>query len=248
MYEPRQRAIALLAGAVCHASFALGIGAMIGAIYFGLQLGLGTLHGGAAVLADALLVLQFPLLHSWLLTERGARWLGRAVPLGLGGDLATTTFATISAWQLVATFAAWSPVGPVWWHPHGGWWAPFTAAYAASWLFLLKTMHDAGLSVQTGFLGWGAVVRGRRPCFAPFAARGSFRHVRQPVYLAFSLTLWTAPVWTPDRLLLAVGWTLYCLMGPLLKERRYLRHYGASFQLYRERVPYWLPSLRAIDR
>ena len=247
MYDLRRRAVALLAGLVCHASFAIGIAMMIGGLFFGLRPGRGPFHGTAAAVADALLVLQFAVLHSALLSERGSRWLARLVPLGLGRDLATTTFATVASWQLVLTFGAWSPIGPVWWQPHGLLWAPFTAAYAISWLLVLKTMHDAGLAVQSGFLGWGAVVRGRAPVFKPFEARGAFRYVRQPISLAFSLTLWTAPVWTPDRLALAIGWTLYCLAGPVLKERRYLRHYGPQFQRYRAHVPYWVPSLRAFD-
>ena len=247
MYDTRQRAVALLSGFVCHASFALGIAMMIGGLYFGMRPGRGPFHGAAAVAADAVLALQFVVLHSALLSERGNRWLARLVPFGLGRDLATTTYATVASWQLILTFGAWSPIGPVWWQPHGALWAPFTVAYTAAWLLVLKTMSDSGLPVQSGFLGWGSVVRGRGPVFAPFTVRGSFRYVRQPIYLAFSLTLWTAPVWTPDRLLLAISWTLYCLAGPVLKERRYLRHYGSQFQRYRARVPYWVPTLRAFD-
>jgi protein-S-isoprenylcysteine O-methyltransferase Ste14 len=246
-YDRRQRGVALVAGVVCHVSFTAAIVLMVVSLYFGLAHGAGPFHGATAIAANALLVVQFAVLHSALLTERGARWLARLAPLGLGRDLATTTFATIASWQLLLTFGAWSPIGPVWWQPRGAAWIPFALAYAASWGFLLKAMRDAGLSVQSGFLGWGSVVRGRAPAFEPFAARGSFRFVRQPIYLAFALTLWTAPVWTPDRLLVAVGWTAYCLAGPLLKERRYLRHHGATFARYRSRVPYWLPSLRAFN-
>lgn len=243
--DRRHRAVALLYGIVCHGSFAVGIAVMIACLYLGLVPGRGPFHGTVAVVGDAILVAAFGMLHSFLLSERGGRLLARLAPLGLGDALATTTFATIAAWQLVVTFVGWSPIGPVWWRPHGALWIPVTLAYAASWCFLLKAMADAGLAVQTGFLGWGAVVRGRRPIYRDFVARGSFRHVRQPIYLAFALTLWTGAVWTPDRLLLALGWTLYCVVGPLAKERRYLRHYGASFARYREQVPYWVPSLRA---
>ena len=105
-------------------------------------------------------------------------------------------------------------------------------------------MSDAGLAVQTGFLGWSAVARDRAPIYGDFAAKGTFRVVRQPVYLAFACTLWTGPVWTPDHLLLATAWTGYCVFGPVLKERRYLRAYGERFARYRDRVPYWLPVPR----
>lgn len=71
--------------------------------------------------------------------------------------------------------------------------------------------------------------------------------MRQPVYLAFSLTLWTGPVWTADHLLIAVVWTIYCVVAPRHKERRYARQYGESFASYRAAVPYWIPRRRPVD-
>lgn len=118
------------------------------------------------------------------------------------------------------------------------------ALYAASWLLLLKAMADAGLDLQSGFRGWGAVARNRHPRWQSFPTGGLYRYTRQPVYVAFFLTLWTAPVWTPDHLMLAAGWSAYCLIGPRWKERRYLRFGGERFQRYQQLVPYWLPSAR----
>lgn len=217
---------------------------MILGIFSGLRLGRGPFSGTAALAWDLLLVAQFVVLHSFLLTRRGRAVLVRLAPARLGAPLSTTTFALISSLQLLLTFGAWSQLGEVWWEPHGALRVVICAAYAASWALLLKTMRDAGLAVQTGFLGWSAVARGRDPEFEGFSERGTFRFVRQPVYVAFACTLWTGPVWTPDHLLLAVTWTSYCLFGPLLKERRYLRYYGDTFASYRRRVPYWLPIPR----
>ena len=243
MYAGKQRLVALLYGIACHASFALGVGAMLVGLYLGLTPGRGPFHGAAAWCADALLAALFVAVHSFLLTARGGRVLARLAPLGLGRDLASTTFAWTASLQLLMTFALWSPIGPVWWEPHGGLRAALAAAYAASWVFLLKAMADAGLAAQTGALGWRAVVAGRRPSRGSFPTGGCFRCVRQPVYLAFALTLWTGAVWTPDHLFLAVAWTAYCALGPQLKERRYLRLYGEPFARWRARVPYWLPGV-----
>jgi protein-S-isoprenylcysteine O-methyltransferase Ste14 len=240
-YSSGHRRLAAAYGVLCHASFLAGIGAMMVGIYTGLSCGLGRLGGGAAFAADALLILQFPLAHSLLLSEAGRGRLARLAPRPLGSDLSTTLYATIASWQLLATFVLWSPSGVVWWSPTGATRWMLASAYGAAWLLLLRTMVDAGLPLQTGFLGWGAIVRGRRPRYGRFSERGTFRYVRQPIYVAFTLTLWTAPVWTPDRLVLALGWTAYCLLGPLLKERRYLRAYGSAFEDYRRRVPYWIP-------
>ena len=247
-YALRQRAVALAYGVFNHLAFAAGITAMIAGLYFGLRTGRGALHGTAAWSMDLLLLLSFVALHSFLLSARGRMVLDRLAPLGLGRDLGTTSFAAIASLQLLLTFVAWSPLGPVWWEPHGALRVATTIAYAASWGFLLKAMADAGLPLQTGFLGWASIVRDRKPVYGSFPERGTFRYLRQPIYLAFALTLWTGPVWNADHLLLAIAWTLYCIAGPVLKERRCVAAYGERFQRYRDRVPYWLPDLRHLAR
>jgi protein-S-isoprenylcysteine O-methyltransferase Ste14 len=83
-----------------------------------------------------------------------------------------------------------------------------------------------------------------RPKFPDMPTRGLFGVIRQPIYVAFALTLWTVPVWTPDQLALAVSYTGYCLLAPRLKERRFAARYGDRFARYRARVPYVLPTRR----
>src|SRR6202030_2589732 len=63
---------------------------------------------------------------------------------------------------------------------------------------------------------------------------------------AFTLTLWTVPTWTPDQLAVALSLTTYCLVGPLLKEKRFRRRFGQTFTVYQNRVPYWLPWPRPL--
>ncbi len=235
--------LALGFGAVCHTVFAAGVLAMIGAMFFGLSESLGTVPWPWAMLANAALVLQFPLAHSLLLTGRGGRLLTRLIPGPHGATLATTTYAIIAAAQLLALFALWTPSGLVWWRAEGAAFWVLTAAYAASWLRLLKASFDAGAEVQSGALGWMSLLARIRPVFPDMPTQGLFRLIRQPIYLAFALTLWTPPVWTPDQLALAVSFTAYCLLAPRLKERRFAARYGARFDRYRTQVPYMLPKL-----
>lgn len=244
MSRPREIATALCYGAVTHALFAVAIVVMWLALYDGLQLGAGRLEGAAAALANAALVLQFPLLHSWLLSTRGRALLARLAPFGLGRALSPTTFAAIASLQALGTFALWSPSGVVVARAEGVSLLAWDAAYAASWIFLLKALHDAGPALQTGFVGWTSVLRGEKPQFGPFPTHGTFARCRQPVYLGFALTLWTGPVHTLDGLVLAAVWTAYCAIGPLHKERRYRSWYGERYAAYQARVPYILPRFR----
>jgi len=234
-------ALALALGVICHMVFAAGVLAMIVAMFFGLSESLGTVPWPWGALANAALIAQFPLAHSALLTGPGGRLLARLIPGPHGKTLATTTYAIIASAQLLMLFALWTPSGIVWWRAEGvALWA-ITAAYGASWLLLLKASFDAGAEVQSGALGWMSLLARIRPVFPDMPTQGLFRMIRQPIYVAFALTLWIVPVWTPDQLVLAVSYTAYCLLAPRLKERRFAARYGDRFQRYQEAVPYALP-------
>lgn len=245
---PARIAVALAWGLACHATFAAAIALALREFWNGFQGGLGTFHGRAALLADAALVLQFPVLHSFFLAAPGRRILARLAPLGLGPDLATTSFGTIASTQLLVVLLAWSPSGLVLAELSGPWRVLSGLLYAASWLLLVRSLWDAGLGLQTGWIGWSAVLRGRSPRYPGFPRRGLFQLCRQPVYVAFALTLWTGPVLTLDRLALAMTWTAYCLVGPRFKEARLRARHGAEYEAWAERVPYVLPRLARARR
>lgn len=238
-----RRSLALAAGLVCHGTFLAAIAWMFVSLYGGMQSGRGTLQGSQAWVANALLVAQFPLFHSLLLTRKGRGFLARWIPGGSGATLTPTTYATCAALQLLAVFALWSPSRIVWFEPSGASAVVWRIVFVASWLFLGLALRDGRLGLQTGWIGWSSLWRDRPLAFGSFPERGTFRLCRQPIYLGFALTLWTGPVWTPDHLALALAWTLYCLAGPLHKERRFLRAHGAAFAAYRARVPYFFPRL-----
>lgn len=232
---------ALMIGIACHVLFMLGVGSMMLGIYTGLGNGLGHLHGFLAVNADIILILQFPFVHSWLLTRQGNQFLRRLSPPQIAAEMTTTWFALIAAMQIFMLFIFWSPSRSEVFSFHGYSRLLSVLMYAASWIFLLQAMIDADLSLQSGLKGWFAVVRNRRPQYRDFPQHRSFAICRQPIYLAFTLILWTAPVWTLDRLLFASCWTIYCILGPRLKEKRYLKHFGARYRDYQSRVAYFLP-------
>ncbi len=236
-------ALALGLGALCHTLFAAGVLAMIVAMFFGLSESFGTVPWPMAALANAALIVQFPLAHTLLLTGPGGRLLARMIPGRYGQTLATTTYAIIASAQLLALFALWTPSGIVWWRAEGGALWVVCSAYATSWLILLKASIHAGAEVQSRALGWMSLLARIRPVFPDMPSQGLFRLIRQPIYVAFALTLWTPAVWTPDQLALAISFTAYCVLAPRLKERRFAARYGARFDRYRAEVPYMMPQL-----
>lgn len=226
-----------------HTTFLLAIGSMLVALDQGLAIGRGPLHGSGAWIANLLLVLQFPLLHSWLLTERGGKLLAKLAPFGFGNRLAVTSYAWIASAQLLLVFWGWSPSGRVLLEAHGAWLWVSRVLYAASWIFLVKALSDAGLGLQMGFAGWRALLADERVRFPTFPTHGAFRVCRQPIYLGFASTLWTGSVLTVDRLVLALLWTAYCVFGPLHKEARFAARHGEPFLEWSASVPYFLPRL-----
>ena len=79
--------LALFMGALCHAIFAIAVLAMMWAMFFGLSESFGTVPWPWAIVANALLVLQFPLVHSLLLTKPGMALTAKLVPGPHGGTV-----------------------------------------------------------------------------------------------------------------------------------------------------------------
>src|SRR5665213_2320260 len=235
------RISAIAYGIACHVLFALGVGTMVAAMFFGMSRSLGQVPAPWSILANALLLAQFPIAHSVLLTPLGSRLLKILAPAAISSRLSTTTYALIASIQVLLLFTFWTPTGIVWWRAEGPALWLLVALYTVAWLLLLKAIWDAGLAVQTGFLGWWAIANNRMPKFPPMPKTGLFRIMRQPIYVAFALTVWTVPTWTPDQLAVALALTGYCLLGPLLKEERFRRRFGQQFETYAAMTPYWLP-------
>ncbi|MBY0612779.1 MAG: isoprenylcysteine carboxylmethyltransferase family protein [Beijerinckiaceae bacterium] len=236
--------LALAMGVTCHGIFLLAGAAMVGGMFYGMSAGFGDVPWPWALLVNGLLLAQFPLGHSLLLTTPGRRRLTRLVPGRHGQTLSTTTYAIIASLQLLPLFTLWTPSGIVWWRAEGSVFWIVCCFYAAAWLLLMKASFDAGPELQSGSLGWLSLLQNKRPVFPDMPETGLFSLIRQPIYLAFALTMWTVPVWTPDQLALALSYTAYCLLAPKLKERRFRAIYGERFEAYRREVPYILPKLR----
>lgn len=240
----RRILVALAFGVIVHTIFAAAVLAMITAMFFGMSRSLGAVPWPYAGFTNAALVLQFPIVHSLLLTPRGGRWLAALVPAPYGAPLTTTCYAIIASLQLLMLFALWTPSGVIWWQAEGAAFYMICPAYAATWALLIKASFDAGAEVQSGALGWMSLLQDIKPRFPGMPISGLFRVIRQPIYVAFALTLWAVPVWTPDQLALAITLSTYCLAAPRLKERRFAKRYGDRFRAYQREVPYVVPSLR----
>lgn len=238
------RALALIIGIIGHLLFFAAVGLMAYSLYWGLTKPIFS-SGDYFLLVNAALLVAFPVGHSLLLSTAGRRILASLLPASIGKVMVTTTFALISSLQVGLFFSMWTPIGEVWFEPHGLLRGVFGAVYAISWLGLIVSIYESGIGLQTGAIGWLAVLNNRKPKYPPLPTAGLHGRCRHPIYQSFLMILVTGPVWGLDHLIVAIVWGLYCLIGPIFKEQRLRAAHGQAYSAYSSRVPYYfLPGFK----
>ena len=234
--------IAIFYGLMCHGIFLVAGAVMFITILTGFQFSVGPFEGYEAVAINLLLLIQFPLGHSFFLSNRGMKVLEIFAPKSFAKTLRTTVYATIASIQLILLFTFWNFSGVFIWQIETPASLFMIILNLLSWALLSISSIQAGYKVQTGSLGWTSVYQGKKPVFPDMPTHGLFSIIRQPIYLSFSLVLWTSPQMSLDLFIVALSYSLYCYFGPMLKEKRFQKIYGKTFFEYQQKVPYYMPS------
>ena len=118
------------------------------------------------------------------------------------------------------------------------------ALYASGWMMMVWATflidHSELFGLRQAWAGFRGHARWREPSFSTPSA---YRVMRHPIYSAWLVILWAAPLMTVSHLVLSVGLTLYILAGARLEERD-LEKRLPYYEQYRRKVPMLLPSLR----
>ena len=235
--------IAFLYGLLCHVIFTVSVVSMLVAMYFGMSQSFGKIPHPYSYFFNLLLLLQFPIAHSFLLSNVGKKFLLYFSPKQYSKTLAPTIFVIVASIQLFLLFFCWSPSQIIVWEASGASYFLMCTLYGSSWLLLIWASIDAGAELQSGALGWMSLAQNKAPKFPDLPTFGLFKFIRQPIYASFALTTWTTPNWTLDQLLIAVVFTAYCVIAPVFKEKRFEKRFGDKFTNYKSQVPYMIPSL-----
>ena len=235
--------IAFLYGLLCHVIFTISVVSMLVAMYFGMSQSFGKIPHPYSYFFNLLLLLQFPIAHSFLLSSVGKKFLLYFSPKQYSKTLAPTIFAIIASIQLFLLFFCWTPSQIIVWEASGASYFLMCTLYGSSWSLLIWASIDAGAELQSGALGWMSLAQNKAPKFPDLPTFGLFKFIRQPIYASFALTTWTTPNWTLDQLLIAVVFTAYCVIAPIFKEKRLEKRFGDKFTNYKSQVPYMIPSL-----
>jgi protein-S-isoprenylcysteine O-methyltransferase Ste14 len=193
--------------------------------------------GRYALAWDALLAVQFGVVHSVLLHPSTKKRLGRFISPPFYGlffcTAACVTLAlTMSLWQ-VGDWAIWQLTGALRLVVQG--------LYLSCWGTLFYSLYCSGFGYHTGWLPWWYWVKREPIPRRPFNPRGPFSLIRHPGYMSFLGLIWFTPDMTIDRALLVAIWTVYIFLGSYLKDLRLLHYLGETYREYRGRVPGYVP-------
>ncbi|HEX3654448.1 MAG TPA: hypothetical protein VHV55_01505 [Pirellulales bacterium] len=196
-------------------------------------LGTSPRAGHAALAWDALLALQFCVIHSVLLWPSIRKRLERIIaPAFYGLFFCTTTCLTlllaISQWQ-VGDWAIWQLAG----------WPRLAVQtlYLGCWGTLFFSLWCSGFGYHTGWLPWWYWVKRQPIPRRPFKPRGAFAVMRHPGYLSFFGLAWFTADMTIDRAVLTGLWTVYIFGGSMLKDWRLTHYMGNTYRQYQAKVP-----------
>lgn len=240
-----KRSLILIYGAVCYAMFLgtyLYFIAFVGGFAVPKTVDSGAASDLPAALAiNLLLITLFAVQHSVMARRGFKRWWTSVIPRPIERStyvLATNLILILLMWQ-------WRPMPGVVWSVendvaavilYGLFGAGFVLAVVSS--FLINHFELFGL--QQVYREW------RQKAFSapPFQTPWIYKVIRHPMQSGQILGLWAIPLMTAGHLVLALGMTVYILIGIYFEERDLVRNFGQRYISYRDAVPKLLPVLK----
>jgi protein-S-isoprenylcysteine O-methyltransferase Ste14 len=191
----------------------------------------------AALAWDAALCIFFFVQHSSMIRRPFWERLAGAVPVHYQAAL----YSIAAGVALVLLLGLWqrsnivlvAVQGPARWVLRG--------IFLATGPVFLWALRGLGSFDTFGVQPIRAHLRGTPPRGLPLRVRGPYRWVRHPLYALLLVMLWTCPDVTADRLLFAMLFTGWIVLGTVLEERDLVRAFGDPYREYQERVPMLVP-------
>jgi protein-S-isoprenylcysteine O-methyltransferase Ste14 len=193
-----------------------------------------------AVAVDIGLIALFGLQHS-IMARQGfkAGWT-RIVP----NPIERSVYCLATAAALGVMFALWHPIaGGVWLVGQPAGRIVLWALFALGWVILFIATHLINHWELFGLAQAWRYFRGRQA--EPHVLRQPlfYRLVRHPIYSGILLAVWATPEMSYGHLLLAIGFTIYIVIGIRYEEKDLVAYFGVTYVEYRRRVGMVIPGI-----
>ena len=196
-----------------------------------------------ALLVDVSLILIFGVQHSVMAR---AGWKERWTSV-IPSALERSFYVLVASCILLATFWCWQPISSVLWQINE---SPIRAIVygtcLAGWVLVLLSTFQIDHFELFGLRQVWQALRNQSQRPAEFRRPFLYRFVRHPMMAGFLLVFWSAPTMTVDRLVFAVGMTIYILIGLSFEERALRRQFGMTYEKYQTEVPQLIPLPRKL--
>jgi protein-S-isoprenylcysteine O-methyltransferase Ste14 len=197
---------------------------------------------GWAVLANLLLLAAFGVQHSIMARQGFKEVWTRVVPR----PIERSTYVLASCVVLALLMWLWQPIAVVVWDVQDTVWRSLLwGLFAAGWLMVpavsMMINHFDLFGTRQVWLHF----RGQPYTALPFRTPMLYSRVRHPLYIGWALAFWATPTMTVGHLIFAGVLTGYMALAAVVEERDLVSFYGRQYEAYRQRVPMFVPTLKA---
>lgn len=230
------RWLVLAYGVACYVAFvAVFVAMALFSANAGIVRGIDRPPAGSLAI-DLALIALFGVSHSVLARP----WAKRRIP----ASIERSTYVLVASASLALLMWQWRAQPDFVWHvtaPAGraAIWGAWVVGAAIVLVSTFLTDHFDLFGLRQVWLH----ARGVPYTPVPFVERLLYRVVRHPMMSGLVLWLWATPDGTVGHVVFAAAMSLYVAIGVAFEERGLARAHGAAYEVYRERVPAFVPRL-----
>ncbi|HYQ72508.1 MAG TPA: isoprenylcysteine carboxylmethyltransferase family protein [Gammaproteobacteria bacterium] len=197
-----------------------------------------------AAVTNLSLIMLFAVQHTGMARSAFKHWLTRFMPVAAE----RSTYVLAASLMLGTLCYFWRPLpGIVWQVDSTAFAGLLWTVCAAGWLLVFAASFMTSHSDLFGLRQVWLYFQRREYTHTPFVTRWLYKYIRHPLLLGLLLGIWSIPVMTQGHLLLAVGLTVYILVGIGYEERDLVRYLGMPYRKYQQTVPRLFPRGRRAD-
>ena len=195
---------------------------------------------GLAIAVDIGLIALFGIQHS-VMARKGFKdsWTKLVPP-----PIERSIYCLATALVLGVMYAFWHPIAGMVWSleaPAGR--MILWGLFGLGWVILFIATHLISHFELFGLTQAWRHFRGTEPKPHEFKTPLFYKMVRHPIYTGIFMAVWATPDMSYGHLLLAIGFTIYLLIGIHYEERDLVASFGERYVVYRRTVGMIIPGI-----